>query len=91
MLTSNQQPDHSRISDFRRRHLDALAGRFVQVLRLCQEAGLVSLNQVTSECTKICANASRHKAMSHERMLKSEKQLGTKMRALLREAEIIDA
>ena len=43
VLTGNQQPDHSRISDFRRRHLDALAGLFVQVLRLCQKAGLVSL------------------------------------------------
>lgn len=36
VLTGNQQPDHSRISDFRRRHLGALAGLFVQVLRLCQ-------------------------------------------------------
>lgn len=32
VLTGNQQPDHSRISDFRRRHLHALAGLFVQVL-----------------------------------------------------------
>jgi transposase len=46
VLTGNQQPDHSRISDFRRRHLDALAGLFVQVLRLCQKAGLVSLGHV---------------------------------------------
>jgi transposase len=43
VLTGNQQPDHSRISDFRLVHLDALAGLFVQVLRLCQKAGLVSL------------------------------------------------
>ena len=40
VLTSNQQPDHSRISDFRLVHLDALAGLFVQVLRLCQKSGL---------------------------------------------------
>jgi len=37
------------------------------------------------------ANASKHKAMSHERMLKSERQLEAEMRALLRKAEIIDA
>jgi len=91
VLTGNQQPDHSRISDFRRRHLSALAGLFVQVLRLCQKAGLVNLGQVALDGTKIRANASKHKAMSHERMLKSERQLEGEMRALLRKAEIIDA
>jgi len=91
VLTGNQQSDHSRISDFRRRHLDALAGVFLQVLRLCQKAGLVSLAQVALDGTKVKANASKHKAMSHERMLKSERQLEAEMRALLRRAEIIDA
>jgi transposase/transposase InsO family protein len=91
VLTGNQQPDHSRISDFRRRHLPALADLFVQVLRLCQKAGLVSLGQVALDGTKVKANASKHKAMSHERMLKSERQLEAEMRALLRKAEIIDA
>ena len=91
VLTGNQQPDHSRISDFRRRHLSALAELFVQVLRLCQKAGLVSLGQVALDGTKVKANASKHKAMSHERMLKSERQLEAEMRALLRKAEIIDA
>ncbi len=91
VLTGNQQPDHSRISDFRRRHLSALAGLFVQVLRLCQKAGLASLGHVALDGTKVKANASKHKAMSHERMLKSEKQLEAEMRALLRKAEILDA
>jgi transposase len=91
VLTGNQQPDHSRISVFRRRHLDALSGLFVQVLRLCQKAGLVSLGHVALDGTKIRANASKHKAMSHERMLKSERQLEGEMRALLRKAELIDA
>jgi len=91
VLTGNQQPDHRRISDFRRRHLHALAGLFVQLLRLCQKAGLVSLGQVALDGTKVKANASKHKAISHERMLKSERQLEAEMRALLRKAEIIDA
>ncbi len=43
VLTGNQQPDHSRISDCRRRHLAGLAGLFVQVLRLSRKAGLVSV------------------------------------------------
>jgi transposase len=91
VLTGNQQPDHSRISAFRRSHLNVLASLFVQVLRLCQKAGLVSLGQVALDGTKIRANASKHKAMSHERMLKSERQLEAEMGALLRKAELIDA
>jgi chemotaxis protein histidine kinase CheA len=91
VLTGNQQPDHSRISDFRLVHLDALAGLFVQVLRLCQKAGLVSLGNVALDGTKVKANASKHKAMSHERMLKTEAQLETEIAALLRKAELIDA
>ena len=91
MLTGNQQPDHSRISDFRLVHLDALAGLFVQVLRLCQKAGLVSLGNVALDGTKVKANASKHKAMSHERMLKTEAQLEAEIAALLRKAELIDA
>ena len=91
VLTGNQQPDHSRISDFRLVHLDALAGLFVQVLRLCQKAGLVSLGNVALDGTKVKANASKHKAMSHERMLKTEVQLEAEIAALLRKAELIDA
>jgi hypothetical protein len=91
VLTGNQQPDHSRISDFRLVHLDALASLFVQVLRLCQKAGLVSLGNVALDGTKVKANASKHKAMSHERMLKTEAQLEAEIAALLRKAELIDA
>ena len=91
VLTGNQQPDHSRISDFRRRNLDALKGLFVQILRLCQKAGMVSLGHVALDGTKVNANASKHKAMSHERMLRAEKQLAQEINALMRKAEILDA
>ena len=91
VLTGNQQPDHSRISDFRLVHRDALAGLFVQVLRLCQKSRLVSLGIVALDGTKVKANASKHKAMSHERILKSEAQLEAEIAALLRKAELIDA
>ncbi len=50
----------------------------------------MSLGHVALDGTKVQANASKPKAMSHERMLKSEKQLEAEMRALLRKAEIID-
>ena len=87
MPTGNQQPDHSLISDFRRRHLDALAGLFVQLLRLSQRAELGSLGKVTPVVTNVQANASKYKTMSYERMLKSERHLEAEMRALLRKAE----
>ena len=77
VLTGNQQPDHSRISEFRRRNLDALSDLYrysevcgyVQILRLCQKAGMVSLGHVALDGTKVQGNASKCKAMSHERML----------------------
>ena len=61
VLSGNQQPDHDSIADFRRRHLSALAGLIVQVLKLCQEAGLVKLGQVSVDGSKVKANASRHR------------------------------
>jgi transposase len=87
VLTGNQQPDHSRINDFRRRNLDALKGLFVQILRLCQIAGMVSLGHVALDGTKVQANASKHKAMSHERMLRAEKELEKEINALICKAE----
>jgi transposase len=59
VLTGNQQLDHSRISEFRRRNLDALSDLFVQILRLCQKAGMVSLAHVALDGTKVQANASK--------------------------------
>ena len=99
VLTGNQQPDHSRISEFRRRNLDALSDLFVQILRLCQKAGMVSLGHVALDGTKVQANASKHKAkptasakqLSHERMLKAEAQLEKEIKELMRRAEILDA
>ena len=90
VLTGNQQPDHSRISEFRRRNLDALSELFVQILRLCQAAGMVSLGHVALDGTKVQANASKHKAMSQERMLKAEAQLEKEINELMRRAEILD-
>ena len=75
MIVAGDAPDFRTISDFRRRHLQALAALFVQVLRLAEKAGLVKLGHVALDGTKIKANASRHKAMSYERMKKREAEL----------------
>jgi transposase len=91
VLTGNQQPDHSRISEFRLRNLDALKDLFIQILRLCQKAGMVSLGHVALDGTKVQANASKRKAMSHGRMLRAEKELEKEINSLMRRAEILDA
>ena len=52
---------------------------------------MVSLGHVALDGTKVKANASKHKAMSHERMLRAEKQLAQEINALMRKAEILDA
>ena len=70
-VTAMNWPDFRTISKFRKRHLSALSGLFVQVLKLCQQAGLADLGHVALDGTKIKANASKHKAMSYERMLKA--------------------
>jgi transposase len=91
VLAAENRPDFRTISDFRKRHLKALAKIFCQVLQLCQKAGLVKLGHVALDGTKIKANASKHKAMSYERMCKTEAELEKEVERLLQEAERIDA
>jgi transposase len=90
VIAGGGHPDHSRISDFRRVHLEALAGLFVEVLCLCQKAGLVKLGSVALDGTKVKANASKHKAMSYERMKKDDQKLREKVSELLAKAEQVD-
>jgi len=90
-LTAMNRPDHRTINKFRRRHLSALSGLFVQVLRLCQRAGMADLGHVALDGTKIKANASKHKAMSYDRMLKTAPQLQAKVDSWLAAAEQVDA
>ena len=58
-VTALNRPDFRTISDFRKRHLPALATLFQQVLLLCRRAGLVSFGHVALDGTKIKANASK--------------------------------
>lgn len=89
-LSADTHPDHDTIAAFRKRHLEALAGLFVQALRLCQKAGLVKLGHVAIDGTKIKANASKHKAMSYERMNETEQRLQREVEELLRSAAAAD-
>jgi len=90
VLAANNTPDFRTISDFRKDHLQSLAGLFVQVLRVCQKAGLVKLGHVSIDGTKIKANASKHKAMSYKRMKEEEARLEAEVRKLLQEAQSVD-
>ena len=90
VLAANSQPDHRPLSEFRRRHLEALRGLFVQVLRIARKAGLVSLGYVALDGTKIKANASRHKAMSYKRMREEEERLTREIQALLEAGMALD-
>ena len=89
-IVALQAPDFRTISEFRRRHLAALSGLFVQVLKLCERAGLVKLGHVALDGTKIKANASKHKAMSYERMSKREAELQAEVDGWLAAAEAAD-
>jgi len=91
ILAANQHPDHDTIAEFRKRHLKALSGLFVEVLRLCQKAGLVKLGHVSLDGTKVKANASKHKAMSYGRMENKATELREEIDRLLLEAEAQDA
>lgn len=91
MIVAGDAPDFRTISEFRKRHLKALAGLFVQVLKLAEKAGLVKLGHVALDGTKIKANASKHKAMSYERMKKREAELEAEVERWLKAAEAADA
>jgi transposase len=91
VLAANQRPDFRTLSDFRKQHLPALANLFVQVLKLCQRAGLVKLGHIALDRTKVKANASKHKAMSYGRMGTEEARLTAEVQRLLTQAEAADA
>jgi transposase len=90
ILAAGHHPDHDTIASFRKTHLAAIKGFFLQVLLLCKEAGLVKAGHISLDGTKIKANASKHKAMSFRRMGEKEKQLQNEIDRLLEKAEKTD-
>jgi transposase len=89
-LSGDQHPDHATLAEFRKRHLEALAGLFTQALLLCAEADLVKLGHVAIDGTKIKANASKHKAMSYKRMNETEARLQQEVESLMAAAAQAD-
>jgi transposase len=91
VLAAGHEPDFGTISDFRKNHLEALQGLFVQVLEMALEAGAMKLGRVSLDGTKIKANASKHKAMSYGRIKEKQQQLKQEVKHLLAQAEAADA
>ncbi|MCY0875256.1 MAG: IS1182 family transposase [Firmicutes bacterium] len=89
-LSANQFPDFRTINTFRKRHLESFQKLFVQVLQLCMKADLVQFGAMALDGTKIQANASKHKAMSYERMKEEEKRLLDMVRSVTGEAQSVD-
>jgi transposase len=91
VLAADNQPNFRTISDFRKIHLKTLEGLFEQVLKIALEAGAMKVGRVALDGTKVKASASKHKAMSYDRMLEKEKQLKVEVKRLLEQAEAADA
>jgi transposase len=90
-IVGNDPPDFRTISDFRKIHLAAFRPLFLEVLRLAGELGMVKLGNLSTDGTKMGANASRHKAMSYGYMNKQIERLKAEIDKLLKQAEQIDA
>ena len=90
VITGNQQPHFTRIAAFRAEHHEAFAGLYLQVLALCQKLGMINLGNVALDGTKMQGNASKHKAMSYDRMVKEEQRLRREIEALVNKAAEAD-
>ena len=90
VLSGGQFPDFRTLSDFRKEHLETFHGLFLEVLRMCREAGLVRMGHLSLDGSKYQANASKHKAMSYGRIQEVEPQLAAEVKELLRRAAEVD-
>jgi len=90
VIAGEEHPHFTTINQFRLEHWGTLAGLFVQGYQMCRKAGLVTLGQVALDGTKIKAAASKHKAMSYQRMGQDELRLRGEVEALLRRAQQAD-
>jgi hypothetical protein len=91
VLAAGNAPDFRTIADFRKIHRETLKGLFEQVLKMALELGAMKLGRVALDGSKVKANASKHKAMSYERMGEQEKVIRQEVKEMLAQAEAVDA
>ncbi len=89
-IAAELHPDHDTLANFRKTFLVELEDLFVQVLSLAQAMKLVRLGTIALDGTKLKANASKHKALSHGHIEKLEAQLRAEAQALLQRAAAVD-
>jgi transposase len=91
MLAAGNRPDFRTLNSFRLRHLAALEGLFGQVLEMCREEGLVRLDHVAIDGTKLKANASKHAAMSYDRMQPEVNRISAELKKWFEDCDRTDA
>jgi transposase len=91
MLAAGNRPDFRTLNSFRLRHFAALEGLFGQVLEMCREEGLVRLDHVAIDGTKLKANASKHAAMSYERMQPEVNRISVELKKWFEDCDRTDA
>ena len=84
-------PDFRTVNRFRVRHRDDFAWVLRETVRLARAAGLGQLGLVTIDGTKVRANTSRHKAMSHGRMVAEEARLEGECAAIVARMDEVNA
>lgn len=89
-LAAGHCPGHRTIARFREQNLESFRSVFVEVVRIAQEAGLVTLGTLAVDGSRVKANASKHKAMSYKRMKEAERKLESEIRKITRMAKKID-
>jgi transposase len=90
-IVDDAPPDFRTVSDFRKIHRAAFRPLFLEVLRLAGAMGMVKLGNLSTDGTKMTANASRHKAMSYGYMNKDVERLEAEIEQLLKQAEQLDS
>ena len=91
VLAAGHFPGFRSIGRFRHDHINEFQDLFVEVVRIATATGLVKMGQLSIDGTKIKANASKHKAMSYDRMQVDEKKLRKEIKALTKAAVNADA
>lgn len=89
-IAGGLHPDHDTIANFRKTFLPQIVDIFAQVLVIGHEAGILELNDISLDGSKVHADASKSKAVSYGRLLQLEERLRTEVEELLALAEQAD-
>lgn len=90
-LGGMETPAFKTFIEFRKRHRSDMKAVFAQTVKVARELGMAKLGAVALDGSKIDADTSKHKAMSHGRMLEEERKLRHEIEEMLKRAEATDA